>query len=200
VTAVDVLFALPEYVQAERKFVGDALRELSDSRGGLVGEMRSEPTSRPGGTQVTLDSGEIVEFDPGQIEAAMKIQWDDVATTNVAAFIAAIDEGAGQHHEALTGWVLGNLEKLTEATGNTVDASNKSLFDAVYEMFEKIELTFEEDGTISKGFRWVMHPDTAEKFERMEADMTPDQRKQLEDLIGRKREEFLARRRRRELS
>jgi hypothetical protein len=63
------MFALPEYVEAERKFVGDALTELSDSRGGLVGLIKSEPTSSPGGTRVTLDSGEVVEFDPAQIEA-----------------------------------------------------------------------------------------------------------------------------------
>jgi hypothetical protein len=195
-----VLFALHEYVQAERRFIGEAIRALSDSRGGLVGLIQSEPTSRPGATRVTLESGETVEFDPGRIEAVMNLAWDDVAETDVPALLTAIDAGAEQHHDALTRWVLANLEKLTDATGNTVDASGRSLFDALYEMFEKIELRFEEDGSISEGFAFVMHPDVFEKMKQMEADMTPEQRKKLDDLIAGKRDEFFARRRRRELS
>lgn len=74
------------------------------------------------------------------------------------------------------------------------------MFDAIYEMFETIELSFEDDGSISKGFMWVMHPEMVETMKRFEAEMTTGQRKKLEELIDRKREEFFARRRRRKLS
>jgi hypothetical protein len=193
-------FKLSEYAKAEQLFIGRALDALSRSRGGLLELIRSEPTSRPGGSRITTDSGETVDFEPGEIASEMSLQCDDIAAGNVGALIATVDHAAEHHHAEMTRWVLGNLERLTEATGNVTDASGKPLFDAVYEMFDKIELTFEEDGSISKGFAWVMHPDTAEKMQQLEAEMTPEQREQLEELIDRKRQDFFASRRRRELS
>jgi hypothetical protein len=195
-----VVFKLTEYARAEAMFVGRALDALSRSRGGLLAEIRSEPTSRSGGTRITTDSGEVVRFEPGEIVAEMRLQWDDIAAGRIDALIATIDEAAEHHHNEMTKWVLENIERLTEATGNVIDASGRPMFDAIYEMFETIELTFEEDGSISKGFMWVVHPDMAEKLKRFEAEMTAEQRKQLDELIDRKREEFFARRRRRKLS
>jgi len=191
---------MTEYARAEAAFINRALSELSRSRGGILSLIQSEPTRRIGTTRVTTDSGETVEFETTAIEASMSISWDDVAAGNVEALLTTVDEAAGVHHEELTKWVLGNLDKLTAATGNTVDGSGKSLFDTVYEGFEKIELSFEDDGQISKSFAWVMHPDMVPKLKQMEAEMTQEQRQKLDELINRKREEFFARRRRRQLS
>jgi len=195
-----MLFRMTEYARAEAAFINRALSALSRSRGGILSLIQSEPTRRIGTTRLTTDSGETVEFEATAIEAYMSISWDDVAAANVEALLTTVDEAAGVHHEELTKWVLGNLDKLTMATGNTVDGSGKSLFDSVYEGFEKIELSFEDDGQISKGFAWVMHPDMVPKLKQMEAEMTQEQRQKLEELINRKREEFFARRRRRQLS
>jgi hypothetical protein len=195
-----MLFRMTEYARAEAAFINRALSELSRSRGGILSLIQSEPTRRIGTTRVTTDSGETVEFETTAIEASMSISWDDVAAGNVEALLTTVDEAAGVHHEELTKWVLGNLDKLTAATGNTVDGSGKSLFDTVYEGFEKIELSFEDDGQISKSFAWVMHPDMVPKLKQMEAEMTQEQRQKLDELINRKREEFFARRRRRQLS
>jgi hypothetical protein len=190
---------LPEYAAAEAAFIGTALAALSKARGGILGLIGSERTSRVGTTQVTLDSGEVVEFESGAIKTSMALHNDDIIASNVGALLTTIDAAAEVHHDEMTKWVLGNLEKLTTATGNKIDASGRPLFDAVYEMFEKIDLSFEEDGRISEGFAWVMHPDMVEKIKRMEAEMTDEQRKQLDSLIDKKREEFFARRRRRQL-
>jgi hypothetical protein len=195
-----MLFKLTEYARAEVAFVGATISALSKSRGGLLGEISTEATSRTGTTQVTTDSGETVEFHGTEIAAKMTLDWEDIAAGRVESLLTTLDEAAEQHHEQVTKWVLENIERLSEATGNTVDASDKSLFDAVYEMYEKVELSFEDDGSISKGFAWVMHPDTAEKFKRLEEEMTSEQREKLDALIDRKRKEFFARRRRRELS
>jgi hypothetical protein len=194
------VFKLAEYARAEAMFVGRTLDALSRSRGGLLAQIRSEPTSRSGGTRITTDAGDVVTFEPAEIAATMTLQWDDIAAGREGALIATIDEAAEHHHNEMTKWVLENLEQITEATGNAIDASGRPMFDAVYEMFETIELTFEDDGSISSGFMWVMHPDMAQKMKQFEAEMTPEQRKRLDDLIERKREEFFARRRRRNLS
>jgi hypothetical protein len=162
----------------------------------LIGE---EPTSRVGTTRVTTDQGQTVEFEPITVAAPIRLEWEDIAHSRVDALIATIDEAAGVQHETLTKALFGHLDTLTAATGNQVDAAGKSIFEALYEMFEKVELSFEEDGSISEGFVMVAHPATAEKIMRAQAEFTPAQRKQLDDLIDRKRQEFFARRRRRQL-
>jgi hypothetical protein len=195
-----MLFRLPEYMRAEAMFIGQAISALSRSRGGILSLIRSEPTSRVGTTQLTLESGETVEFETAEIKALMTLSWDDIASTNVDALVSTVDEAAGVHHDELSKWIFENLEKLTTATGNTVDGSGKPLFEAIYEMFEKVEMTFEDDGQVSPGFAFVVHPDMVPRLKQMEAEMTPEQKKRLDDLIDRKREEFFAGRRRRELS
>jgi hypothetical protein len=194
-----VLFKLTEYAQAEKAFIYTAVAALSRSRGGIVSVISEEPTSRVGTTHVTTDDGKTVEFEPIEIGAPIKLDWEDIAESRVEALITTIDEAAGIHHEKLTKGIFRHLDTLTAATGNQVDAAGKTMFEGLYEMFEKVELSFEEDGSISKGFVMVAHPETAEKLARAEADFTPEQRKQLDDLIDRKRQDFFARRRRRQL-
>lgn len=194
-----MLFKLTEYARAEAAFVYAAVAALSRSRGGIVSVISEEPTSRVGTTRVTTDDGQTVEFEPIEVAAPIRLEWEDIAHSRVEALIATIDEAAGVQHEALTKGVFRHLDTLTAATGNQVDATGKSIFEALYEMFDKVELSFEEDGSISKGFVMVAHPDTAEKMARAEAEFTPEQRKQLDDLIDRKRQEFFARRCRRQL-
>jgi hypothetical protein len=194
-----VFFKLPEYARAEVAFVGAAVGALSRSRGGIVSLISEQPTNRVGTTRVTTHEGQTVEFEPIAVAAEMRLDWADIAQSKVEALLTTIDEAAGVHHETLTRAVLGHFDKITAATGNQVDAAGKSTFEALYEMFEKVELSFEEDGRISEGFVMVAHPETAEKIMRAEAEFTPAQRQQLEDLIDRKRKEFLARRRRRQL-
>ena len=116
-------FRLTEYARA------GALHQHSPKR--AVAEPRRHPqldpflnrTSRVGTTQVTLDSGEVVEFEGAAIQASMSLSHEDISTTNVEALLTTVDQAAGVHHEELTKWVLANLEKLTSATGNTIDAA-----------------------------------------------------------------------------
>jgi hypothetical protein len=103
----------------------------------------------------------------------MMLSLEDVTQTNVEALLTTVDQAAGVHHDELTKWILANLEKLTHATRNEIDAAGRPLFEAVYEMFDTIELSFEDDGRISDGFAFVMHPDMVEKMKRMEDEMTP---------------------------
>lgn len=194
-----MLFKLTEYARAEQNFVYDAVAALARSRGGIAADIRAEPMPRVGTTQITTDEGETVEFEPFAVSAPMRIGWEDIANSNVGAMLATIDEAAESYHEQLSKRIFEHLETLTTATGNVVDASGKSVFDAMYEMFEKVELSFEDDGSISKGFAIYASPDVAEKLARADAEMTSEQRRKLDELIDRKRQDFFARKRRRQL-
>jgi hypothetical protein len=194
-----MLFKLTEYARAEQAFVYEAVAALAKSRGGIVADIRAEPMPRVGTTHITTDDGQTVEFEPFGVSASMRIGWEDIASGNVDAMLATIDEAAETYHTELSERIYGHLKTLTEATGNVVDASGKSVFDAVYEMFETVELTFEDDGSISKGFAIYASPDAAEKLACAETEMTPEQQRKFDALIERKRQEFFARKRRRKL-
>jgi hypothetical protein len=194
------LFPLTEYAEAEARFISTALDALSRSRGGLAALIQREPASRVGTTQVTTDAGDTVEFTSVEITAPMRMDWDAIAAGDVGPLVVTLDEAAGKHHEQLTDFILSNLESLTAATGNQVDADGRPFFEALFEMFDKIDLTFEDDGSISSSFAWVMDPETLETLKRREAELTTEQRQKLDELVERKRQEYFATRRRRQLS
>jgi hypothetical protein len=114
--------------------------------------------------------------------------------------MASLDEAAEHHHEQLSKFFFSSMDTLTAATGMQVDASGKRFFEYMYEMFDKVELSFEADGSISPGFAFVVSPETYETMQRHEAEMTDDERQRLDELIDRKRREYFARRRSRRLS
>jgi hypothetical protein len=194
------IFPLAEYVRAEVAFVYDTIDMLSQSRGGVVGLVRRERTTRAGPTQFTTQEGLTVEMPSSEVAMQLSLAWTDVIAGNVDQLLVTLDAAAEQQHDQLTRYILDSLETVTHATGNQIDASGKSHFEYMYEMFASLALTFEPDGSISPGYTWVMHPDMVEKMRQKEAAMTESERAQLEALIERKRQEYFANRRTRRLS
>jgi hypothetical protein len=195
-----LLFKLTEYAGAEAQFVYRTIDELSRSRGGIVGLIGREQAPRTGTTQVTTEDGATVEFSATEIAAPIKLEWDDIVAGDAGSLLASLDEAAEQHHEQLAKYIFSTLDTLTEATGNRVDAAGKSYFQYMYEMYEKVELTFEPDGSISPSFTLIASEETVAAMERKRAEMTADEDRDLNALIDRKRQEYFARRRRRKLS
>jgi hypothetical protein len=195
-----LLFRLPEYQRAEEMFVFDAIDALSRARGGIVAEIQREPRAHVGTTQITLEDGGTVELKSKEIAMPISIKDADVVAFDLEPLLVSLDGAAEKHHEQLTDYFLSSLETITGATGNQVDASGKSYFEYMYEMYEKVELSFDDDGKISSSYAMVTHPDTAERMEKSRAEMTKEEEQKLAKLLERKREEYFARRRRRKLS
>ena len=192
-------FRLSEYALAERVFLGQAIDILTYSRGGVLSMVRREKVGRVGTSRFTLESGETVDLEPVPAAAELTLGRDDIIAGNVDAVITMADEAAAQFHEVLERMLFQTMEKVTAATGNQIDATGMDINDAMYEMLEKLEITFEEDGSISPGFTIVASPEMAEKLAQAERDMTDEQRQRLNDLMDQKRREFFDRRRRRKL-
>ena len=86
--------------------------------------------------------------------------------------------------------------QICDATGNTVDAQGKNVWDAHLEMLETMEMSFDENGNHNTTL--VVHPDTARKIR--ENPPTVEQLAKGEEIIERKRKEFYAQKRSRRLS
>lgn len=195
-----VQFHLDEYVRAERGFIGNTIQALALARGGIVGEIAMEPTDRICRTQVTTESGDTVHFEPFEVKTGFKLTWEAIEAGDSEALLATLDDAAEQYHEELSKAFFGGMERLTEGTGLQVDAAGRPFFDSYYEMLEKVEIPFEEDGSISESWVLVTSPETADVIEKARAAFTLEQQAQLDALIDKKRGEALARRRTRRLS
>jgi hypothetical protein len=192
------LFTLYEYARAEQHFIHDAVEALARARDGFFGQIKQEPVSSVQTTQVTTDGGDVVEMEAVPVQFPITIEPSEVISGSLDTFLASLDTAADAFLSALMPPVFDYLARISEATGNVVDAKDRPFFDSFYEMVEKMELDFDDEG--NHGAALVVHPDTARVIEDAMKNITPEQQQKLDELWKRKREESDARRRRRRLS
>lgn len=197
VAAPEPIFRLIEYAVAERRFIGGTLDALARARDPLLARIRVERTSRMPRTQITVDSGEVVEQEPVQIKTKLTQSPQDIIDGKLDDLLVSLDQAADEYSEQFGKHFYEQMSRITEATGNVVDAKDRPFFEWLYEAYEKIDLQFDEEGRIAQELH--MNPADAEKWEKGWAEMTPEQHAKLAALVDRKREEFNARRRDRRL-
>jgi hypothetical protein len=193
----DPIFRLIEYAVAERRFIGGTLDALARARNPLLARLQVERTSRMPRTQITADSGEVVEQEPVQIRTKLTQSPQDIIDGNLEDLLVSLDQAANEYSEQFGKHFYEQLSRITEATGNVVNAAGRPFFDSLYEMYEKIDLQFDEEGRIAQELH--LNPADVEKWQKGWAEMTPEQHAKLAALVERKRQEFNARRRNRRL-
>jgi len=196
---VTVPFALYEYDAAFSRFFGDTVRSLARARSPLLSEMHFEEVGGTLGSRVRSREGMDVELEPGGVGMEVTADFNAVRAGDFAVLYGEIDKAANQLAEGLVGFLVEGLSKVTEGTGNVVDAGGQKLsFELMYEMLEKVEFSVDEhDELVMPSL--LMHPNQAKKLQELEP-LTPEQERRMAELKERKRKEALARRRRRRLS
>lgn len=189
-------FAVPEYDSAFRFFFGEAIQEVAAARGGLISEMPIEESPGALGSVIQDQAGNDVDLASEPVHTDFVLDANDIRDGNIEALLVQIDSASEQLAESLERSMFTFLEKVTDATGNTINAGGRKFsFDLFMEMLEKLEIGLTEDGELSMP-TLVMHPKQAEKLEPP----TQAQQERLEKFKKEKLEELLARRRRRRLS
>jgi hypothetical protein len=186
------LFALVEYARAETRFVGQAVEALARTRDGLYGQIHREPVARVQTTQITTAAGVVVEQPSIPVKYHITIHPEDLISGDLDRLIASLDEAADEMLDALMPPFYEFLSKITQATGNVVEANNRPFFDVLYEAIETVEMDFDEAGNHNHVL--VIHPDQWAELQK-NGPLTPEQQQKLDDLYKRKREEADARRR-----
>jgi hypothetical protein len=148
-------------------------------------------------TQITSDSGNVVEQQPVEIRTKVTQTPQDIIDGQLDNLLASLHQAAEGYAEQFGKQFYEYMSRITEATGNVVDAKDRPFFDSVYEMFEKVDLEFDAEGRIRQELH--LNPADAEKWARGWEEMSPEQHAELDALIERKRQEFNARRRDRRL-
>lgn len=190
-------FALPEYDRAFARFVSETVHELARARDPVLSQMRFATVPTTVGSRVRDRQGMDVDLEPAKVGFEMSTSVSAVRAADYDEFYVEVDQAAEMlAHDLMKLWV-GTMDKVTEATGNIVDAGGKLTFEVVYEALDKIEYSLDEnDDLIMPSL--VMHPDTAKRAGEL-GPPTPEQHAMLAELRERKRGEALARRRRRRL-
>jgi hypothetical protein len=136
------------------------------------------------------------------LSAQVEIRIDDARKQGAAASVRAIRDVGNQLAEGMTQRMFETLTEAVDAVGNVVDAEGRPFsLGLLLEVLDKMELSFNPDGS------WdpptvVVHPDTHEKIRVQIDELNNDSgaKKDLAELVGRKRKEWDAREARRTLA
>jgi hypothetical protein len=91
--------------------------------------------------------------------------------------------------------MLAHISDVCDASGQTIDAGGRDIFEVMIETLETIDMSFDENG--EPNLTMVVHPDTAAKL--WDKTPTPEQEARVQQILERRREEWDASRRRHDL-
>ncbi|MFN2468893.1 MAG: hypothetical protein ABR521_12265 [Gaiellaceae bacterium] len=192
-------FALYEYDAAFSEFFRQAVHALARARSPLLSQIQFVDAGGTVGSRVRSREGMDVELEPGGVDMDVTADLKAVRAGDLSVLHVEMDEAAEQLAQGLVGLFVETMNKVTEGTGNVIDAAGQQLsFELIYEMLEKVEFSVNENNELVMP-SLLIHPDQAEKLQKLEP-LTPDEERRMAELKKRKREEALARRRRRRLS
>ena len=192
-------FALHEYDAAFGRFFSQTMRVLAQASSPLLGQMPFVEMPGTVGSRVRDRQGMDIVLDPGKTSTEVTSDLKAVRDADYEQLYQAMFESADAMAEQLVGYFVESIGKVTEGTGNVVDAGGRPFgFEVLYETLEKLEFSVDEKGELVMP-SLVMNPADAEKLRDLPP-LTDEQQRMLDDLKERKREEALARRRRRRLS
>jgi len=187
-----------EYEIGAVRWFSDAAREMSRALHPFLAqvphvELAEGPEPPPGGAPLPSEASSL--YRPMVVSHAWTVSIEDVVNFRVDQFLtdlyALADDMGGQ-------MVRGFLELVSDVSdeyGNTIDASGRDFFDVFAETLETSEMTFDDEGR--PDLTIVMHPEQVEKLRDKRP--TAEQEARLNAILDRRREEWRASRRRRDL-
>lgn len=187
-----------EYDIGGVRWFNEASRELARAIHPLLAQVTREELAEGPPPQV---AGDALPAEASSLYRSMAIrhEWtvsiEDVAAFNLEQFLAHLyalgDSIGGQ----MVRGMLEHISAVTDEYGNTIDAGGRDFFDVFAETLETIDMTFDDEGR--PNLTIVMHPDQMEKLRDKQP--TPEQEARLDAILQRRKEEWLASRRRRDL-
>lgn len=189
-------FALPDYDLACAQVIAEVTKDIARASDPVLSQIKVVPMKSTVSSVVETRDDLALDLPAEPVGFELGVKAEDVRNGNFEALQVKLVEAAEGYAEQLSEMLYGSLDKVTTATGNTLDAGGHPFtFEMLYEMLDKIEWTLDENDELSKP-SLVVRPDIASKLSQP----TPEQVKMIEELKARKLEELLAKRRSRRLS
>jgi hypothetical protein len=131
------------------------------------------------------------------IEASHVVTADvqDTLTGNVDSFLTMVFDLANAFGSQMVQGILAHISEVCDASGHTIDARGRDIFDVMIETLETLDMSFDENG--EPNLTLVAAPDVVEKLRGKQP--TPEQEARVQEVLERRREEWDASRRRHDL-
>lgn len=185
-------FELPEYQRAFLKFTREAIQGLSSAKDPLLGRMRKRPPERSYVGRNSMPQGQVHEGALMPVRSEFSLTASEILRGDPNVLGGKLEEMAEGYVASLMPQVFGAIGAASEAAGTNVRAGGQPFSaDLFIEMLEKMQVEFDDTGQIQ--LQLVIGPDTTIPIPSAE-----DQRR-IDEVIERKRKEFLAKRRSRQL-
>lgn len=187
-----------EYEIGGVRWLSDASREMARALHPLLAQVTREelaegPPPWIEGAALPAEASSL--YRPMAVQHVWTVSIEDVADFNVNQFLTDLHGLADSMGGQMVRGMLDHISAVSEEYGNTVDATGRDFVDAFAQSLETMDLSFDEEGR--PNLTIVMHPGTVEKLR--ENPPTPEQEARIDEILSRRREEWLASRRRRDL-
>ena len=192
-------FSSPEYTYAVVKFVHEGVGRLMEAKDEVWAMIpKAEPSETVPITQNTLPSGDLVQNNPVEMEVQFIFTYEDIRLCNVDELAVQMDSAADKNLSVVMPHFFDILSRASQAAGTNTECGGKPFsFEVYLASLEKLEIQFDENGN-PEWPKLIVGPEMGEYIGKLPPP-TLEQQKQLGDLIERKRREFNARRRNRNL-
>lgn len=187
-----------EYEIGGMRWFSDASREMARALHPLLGQVTREelpdvPPSPAEGAALPAEASSL--YRPMAVRHEWTVSIEDVAAFNVDQFLTDLHALADSMGGQLVSGMLEHISTVSEDYGNVVDATGRDFADAFADSLETMDLSFDGEGR--PNLTIVLHPNQAERLR--ENPPTPEQQARIDAILDRRREEWLASRRRRDL-
>jgi hypothetical protein len=191
-----IVIELPEYEVVFKQYFQETIRSFMSIKNELLSGIQISSFEGPIQIRTNTDDT-FLDREPAQVEMKFSIPIDAIIKTDVESLMVSIDNASDSGIESLVPQIYSFLHEVCELSGQVVDGKGQPFsFDLFLELLEKIDITFNDDGSPNMP-TLVIHPEMKKILE--ENQPNEEQKKRLEELILRKRDDFFAKKRTRKL-
>lgn len=188
-----------EYEIGGVRWFSDAVRELSGALHPLLAQIRrvelaeAPPAPAPDGGALPTEASPL--YRPMVISHEWTVSIEDVVGFNVEQFLADLQAMADDMGGQMVRGFLELVSDVSDQYDNTIDGEGRDFFDVLAESMETIDMSFDDQGR--PNLTLIMHPDQVDRLRNKQP--TAEQEARLNAILERRREEWRASRRRRDL-
>jgi hypothetical protein len=190
------LFGLPEYA-AFVDFISKVRDGLIAAMYPPLGKVRRVKTRTLFRGQNSIGAGEPLVHPVIATKTPIGLSQTSVHNTDIESLTSELVTFAERYGQSLVQQVVASINSVTTATGNVVNAEGPLTIDTYLDALETVDLAFDLQGEPS--IPSIVTPDLQEVELSALGEFTPEQEMRKAQIIARKREEHIARRRSRRI-
>lgn len=195
---------LPDFPMLKCKIQEMAVEDMQEQiqQDSILSRIRRELLFEGNRSSMKTENGETEESSYKGISAPYSVEREDIINKGHIAFMGNIrDEMIENMRGQQIRQFFDTVEKAAEKSGNVINGKGQPItHERFLELFEKIQIDFDEEGT-PHGLFFAMHPNTFAKIKDklLEWENNPEYKKKYEEILEKKRKEYYDRESRRKL-